>query len=90
MAYYRSTKKPASNYWSSPAGRHRRLAKYAFSLASQARSAKNWAASRSATRLGRSALALAKALERLWKRGLGLTRAAYGVRTRMQPATYWR
>jgi hypothetical protein len=56
----------------SPAGKHRRMAKFLFGLSRKAKAIGNSRHARAMTNFARRALALSKAEHRLWKRGTAL------------------
>ncbi|MGZ2505365.1 hypothetical protein ACVINI_005911 [Rhizobium beringeri] len=74
-----SSTKPSRGFWTSPAGKHLRLAKNCFALAKQHRAAGNKKKYWSLLNAGRSALALARQEVSLWKRGQSVRRKSYAI-----------
>lgn len=71
--------KPRSGFWSSPAGKHMRLAKSCFALAKRHKTAGNTKKYWNMLTMGRSALALARQEVQLWKRGRSIRRKSYAI-----------
>jgi hypothetical protein len=73
------SQKPKSKFWTSPAGKHMRLAKNCFALAKRYRAAGNSTKYWNMMKMGRSALALARQEVRLWKTGAKVRRRSYAL-----------
>jgi len=74
-----SSTKPRSGFWSSPAGKHLRLAKSCFALAKKHQATGNKKKYWSLLKTGRGALALARQEIYLWKRGQSIRRKSYAI-----------
>ena len=72
------------SYLLTRAAQNRRLAKYAFQLARRAKRARRWKEAATATKLGRAALAVARAQRRLWWRRGRLVRTAFALRKKVR------
>lgn len=71
--------KQRSRFWTSPAGKHLRLANNCFALAKKHRAAGNNRKYWSLLKAGRNALALARQEIHLWKRGQSVRRKSYAI-----------
>lgn len=74
-----SSAKPRGRFWTSPAGKHLRLARNCFVLAKQHQAAGNKKKYWSLFKSGRSALALARQEIYLWKRRQNVRRRSYAI-----------
>jgi hypothetical protein len=74
-----SATKPKSKFWTSPAGKHARLAKNCFALAKRYKASGNSTKYWSLLKAGRSALALARQEVKLWKQGASVRRKSYAI-----------
>jgi hypothetical protein len=74
-----SSTKPSSGFWSSPAGKHVRLARSCFALAKKHQTAGDKKKYWNLLKTGRGALALARQEIYLWKRGQSIRRKSHAI-----------